>query len=103
MVDDALKAEVPRDAATEARGRELFDRHGCQACHIVGNEGGYVGPDLNGSGDRLQPGGTVAWLLDPERWMPRTLQPDHGLTRDEAEALTAYVLSIPARKGRTVQ
>jgi mono/diheme cytochrome c family protein len=98
MLDDDLDADVPRDAPTVARGRELFDRHGCQACHIVGDRGGYVGPDLNGSGERLQPGWTVAWLLDPERWKPGTLQPDHGLTRDEAEALTAYVLSIPPRK-----
>jgi mono/diheme cytochrome c family protein len=103
MVDDALHAPVPTDAATVARGRELFDRHGCVGCHIVGDRGGFVGPDLNGSGDRLQPGWTVAWLLDPERWKPGTLQPDHGLTREEAEALTAHTLSIPARKGRAPQ
>ena len=100
MVDDGLHASVPVDVATVARGEELFDRHGCQGCHIVGNEGGFVGPDLNGSGDRLQPGWTVAWLLDPEHWKPGTLQPDHGLTRDEAEALTAYTLSLPARRAK---
>jgi len=103
MVDDALRAGVPVDAATVGRGRELFDRHGCVGCHIVGDRGGFVGPDLNGSGDRLQPGWTVAWLLDPERWKPGTLQPDHGLTREEAEALTAYTLSIPARKAKAVR
>jgi mono/diheme cytochrome c family protein len=100
MVEDALHATVPNDAATVARGRELFDRHGCVGCHIVGDRGGFVGPDLNGSGARLQPGWTVAWLLDPERWKPGTVQPDHGLTREEAEALTAYTLSLPARKGK---
>jgi len=103
MVDDALDADVPSDAATVSRGRELFDRHGCVGCHIVGDRGGFVGPDLNGIGDRLQPGWTVAWLLDPERWKPGTLQPDHGLTREEAEALTAYTLSIPARKAKVSQ
>ena len=102
MVDDAVEAEVPRGAAAVARGKELFDRHGCQGCHIVGDRGGFVGPDLNGSGRRLRPGWTVAWLLDPERWKPGTLQPDHGLTREEAEALTAYTLSLPARKARVV-
>jgi hypothetical protein len=66
----------------------------------VGDSGGYVGPELNGSGARLKPGWTVEWLLDPERWKPGTLQPDHGLSRDEAEAVTAYVLSLPARTGR---
>lgn len=100
MVDDAVEGLVPTDGATVARGRELFDRHGCIACHIAGEKGGYVGPELNGSGARLKPGWTVAWLLEPERWKPRTLEPDHGLTRPEAEALAAYVLSLPARKAK---
>ena len=100
MRDDSLETVVPGDSATVARGKELFDRHGCIACHIVGDKGGYVGPDLNGSGARLKPGWTVAWLLDPERWKPGTLEPDHGLTRPDAEALTAYVLSLPPRKAR---
>jgi mono/diheme cytochrome c family protein len=103
MVDDSLESEVPQDAAAVARGKELFDRHGCQGCHIVGDRGGLVGPDLNGSGGRLQPGWTVAWLQDPERWKPGTLQPDHGLTREEAGDLTAYVLSIPPRKAKGVR
>ena len=100
MVDDALESKVPTDAATVARGKQLADRHGCVACHIVGNGGGYVGPELNGSGTRLKPGWTVAWLLEPERWKPGTLEPDRGLTRPEAEALAAYVLSLPARKAK---
>lgn len=100
MVDDALESPVPADAARVARGRELFDRHGCIGCHIAGEKGGYVGPELNGSGARLKPGWTVAWLLEPERWKPGTLQPDHGLKREEAEALAAYVLSLPARRAK---
>jgi sulfur oxidation c-type cytochrome SoxX len=100
MVDDALEKPVPTDAATVARGKELFDRHGCVACHIVGDKGGYVGPDLNGSGARLKPGWTVAWLLEPERFKPGSLQPDDLLTRAEAEALAAYVLSLPERRAK---
>jgi sulfur oxidation c-type cytochrome SoxX len=102
MVDDALERPVPLDAGTVTRGRRLFDRHGCVACHIVGEKGGYVGPDLNGSGERLKPGWTVAWLLEAERWKPGTLEPDHGLSRPDAEALAAYVLSLPARKAKAV-
>jgi len=102
MVDDALEGAVPSDAATVARGKELFDRHGCAGCHIVGNSGGYVGPDLNGGGARLKPGWTVAWLLEPERWKRGTLEPDRGLTKPEAEALAAYALSLPARKAKAV-
>jgi sulfur oxidation c-type cytochrome SoxX len=100
MVDDAFEGDVPRDAATVARGSAIFEREGCIACHIVGDRGGYVGPDLNGAGARLKPGWTVAWLLEPQRWKPGTLEPDRGLARADAEALAAYVLSLPARKGK---
>ncbi len=103
MIDDAVEGEVPRDAATVERGRALFARDGCAACHIAGEKGGYVGPELNGSAARLKPGWTVSWLMTPQKWRPGTLEPDTGRSREEAEALAAYVLSLPARKAKAVQ
>jgi mono/diheme cytochrome c family protein len=100
LVDDGLSGGVPMDSEAVAAGKGIFDRLGCIACHIVGNGGGFVGPDLNGSGARLLPGWTVAFLMSPEQWKPRTLQPDYGLARKEAESVTAYVLSLPPRKGQ---
>jgi mono/diheme cytochrome c family protein len=100
MVDDSLATPVPTDAVTVERGRALFEQHGCRACHIAGETGGYVGPELNGSGARLRPGWTAAWLMTPQRWKPGTLEPDRGLSRADAEALAAYVLSLPARKAK---
>ncbi len=100
MVDDALETAVPSDRQTVARGLALFAAHGCIACHIAGEKGGYVGPELNGSAARLKPGWVVAWLTSPQRWKPGTLEPDRGLSRADAEALAAYVLSLPARKAK---
>lgn len=100
MVDDAVEFVVPVDATTVGRGRALFERHGCVACHIAGEKGGYVGPELNGSAARLKPGWTVAWLMSPQKWKPGTLEPDRGLARADAEALAAYVLSLPVRQAR---
>jgi len=100
MVDDALQGAVPGDPVTIDRGRTLYGQRGCAGCHIAGERGGYVGPELNGSGTRLQPGWVAAFLLEPERFKPGTLQPDYALARDEAEALTAYVLSLPTRRAK---
>jgi mono/diheme cytochrome c family protein len=100
LVDDTLAGDLPADAATLARGKLLLDRLGCIGCHMVGEGGGYVGPELNGSGLRLLPRWTAEFLRDPERWKPGTLQPSYGLSGEEAEALAAYTLSLPARKGR---
>ena len=98
FVDDGLERPVATGSERARQGRQLFERLGCRGCHIVAGQGGYVGPDLSESGRRLKPGWTAAWLLKPEKWKPGTLQPDYGLTPEEAEALTAYLMSLTAAK-----
>jgi len=44
-------ASFDRRKASPQRGRELFTKH-CAACHRVGNQGGMVGPQLDGIGAR---------------------------------------------------
>jgi mono/diheme cytochrome c family protein len=100
FVDDALEGPVATSPERARQGQQLFDRLGCRGCHIVGGHGGYVGPDLSDAGRRLKPGWTLAWLLKPENWKPGTLQPDYGLTPEQAQALTAYLMSLsPAKAG----
>jgi len=101
FVDDALDQQVGTDADAARRGRQLYDELGCRACHIVGGQGGYVGPDLSDSGRRLKPGWLVAWLQKPQQWKPGTLQPDYGLAPEQARALTAYLMSLSVPQRRT--
>jgi mono/diheme cytochrome c family protein len=82
-----------------ARGQGLFrEKYGCLSCHIVGGNGGYVGPPLDKSGDRLQPGWIYRWLLNPQKYKPETLEPRAGLSEDEAKDLTAYLMSLKSEK-----
>ena len=100
FVDDALEQPIPLDAEAARRGAQLFATLGCRACHIVGGRGGYVGPDLSDTGRRLKPGWIAAWLSDPAKWKPGTLEPNHGLKPDEVRALTSYLMSLStARQG----
>jgi mono/diheme cytochrome c family protein len=98
FVDDVLEAAVAGSPERTRQGEQLFERLGCRGCHIVAGQGGYVGPDLSESGRRLKPGWTLAWLRTPQKWKPGTLQPDYGLTPDEAQALTAYLMSLTVAK-----
>jgi cytochrome c2 len=98
FADDALEAEVAESPERARQGEQLFERLGCRGCHIVRGQGGYVGPDLSDGGRRLKPGWTLAWLRTPQKWKPGTLQPDYGLTPDEAQALTAYLMSLTGTK-----
>jgi cytochrome c2 len=100
FLDDSLERyDTSFTAADRRRGQELYGQLGCQACHQVGSRGGYVGPDLSGTGARLKPGWIAAWLLHPQVQKPGTLQPDYGLSAADAGALTAYLGSLGSGGG----
>jgi cytochrome c2 len=95
FLDGSLEAYDASFTTSEARrGQQLYDDLGCQACHQLGAAGGYVGPELSSTGERLKPGWTAAWLSDPQKFKPGTLQPDYGLSGADARALTAYLASL---------
>jgi cytochrome c2 len=100
FVDDKLDSYDTRFTPAEAqRGAELYRQLGCVACHQIGMQGGYVGPDLSNTGTRLRPGWISAWLLAPNKYKPGTLQPDYGLSAADARALTAHLSGLGVRGG----
>lgn len=95
FLDDRLDRYDARFTAGDMqRGRELYGQLGCAACHQLGTKGGYVGPELSNTGERLRPGWIDAFLKTPERYKPDTLQPDYGLSDADSHALTAYLSSL---------
>ena len=101
LLSDSLSIPSNWDYSAGAivRGQGLFmEKYGCQSCHIVGGNGGYVGPPLDKAGDRLQPGWIYRWLLDPQKFKPETLEPRSGLSEAEAKDLTAYLMSLKSEK-----
>ena len=94
FLDDSLDRPFTPDRAAAVSGERLYEKLGCRSCHILGTSGGYVGPDLSNSGKRLKPGWIEAWLTDPNRWKPGTLQPNYGLKQQEAEEITAYLMTL---------
>jgi Cytochrome c. len=101
LISDSLSMESGWDNSKEAiaRGQGLFrEKYGCQSCHIVGGNGGYVGPPLDKAGERLIPGWIYHWLLNPQKYKPETLEPRAGLSEAEAKDLTAYLMSLKTEK-----
>jgi mono/diheme cytochrome c family protein len=83
------------DAKMIAEGENLFfKRYGCQACHQVAGKGGYVGPPLDLTGDRLTAGWVYQWIKNPQQYVPDTIDPTAGLSDQEARAITAYLMSL---------
>jgi mono/diheme cytochrome c family protein len=108
-VNEALLANIgaPRLMA----GKSLAYRIGCRGCHRIGGIGGDDGPDLSDEGQKQVadlPFAQVAgprtldnWLrqhfLDPARVVAKSEMPNLGLSREEADLLTVYVLSLRQR------
>jgi cbb3-type cytochrome oxidase cytochrome c subunit len=84
------------------RGKFLFTSKGCDACHIIGSKGGFVGPALDKVGERVTPGWIYAFLKDPQIYEPWSIQPNYDLSDQEAKALTAYLMTLKAEKKEKV-
>ncbi|HEY9897615.1 MAG TPA: c-type cytochrome [Pantanalinema sp.] len=100
----AWTLSVPAWAAES--GEHLFTRKGCIACHALkGHAGadGTLGPDLSKlfkakpSRDAKE---LAAFIRDPRSERPESAMPTFGLSQQEAEALTSYLLTprTPSRR-----
>jgi mono/diheme cytochrome c family protein len=97
--ENFLKEEDISQAEIE-KGREIYFEEGCQACHQIGEKGGAVGPALTTVGSRLEPGYIYKHLLDPGISNINTVEPNLGLSDEEALSLTKFLLSLKGKKTR---
>jgi putative membrane protein len=95
-------ADIAGDAS---QGAALIRHYGCGSCHTIpGISGadGLVGPPLNSMGRRIfiagvlrnSPENMMAWLEEPQRFVPGNAMPNMGITRRDAQNITAYLYSL---------
>ncbi len=95
FVADSLRQTVEVNPGTVAQGKMLFfGTYGCQSCHQLGGQGGYVGPPLDHAGSRLTPGWIFHWLKNPQALVPNTIEPNNVLSDKDAGSLTAFLVSL---------
>jgi cytochrome c len=99
--EEALFAAPPNPA----NGRQLILRYGCGSCHTIGpirEARGLVGPPLTGVADRVYIAGVLQntqsaramWIQNPQAFVPNVAMPNLGLTRTEAEDISAYLQTL---------
>jgi cytochrome c oxidase subunit 2 len=92
-------------AGAAARGWEVFQARGCNACHAIAGTParGVIGPDLTGFAGRdgiaamvlpNTPGDLARWLRDPQAVKPMAKMPKLALTDEEVEALVAFLTAL---------
>lgn len=75
------------------RGRDLFRRYACRACHSRESAGGRAGPDLSTVVGRLKPAWTLRFLENPQVVDPLSPMPHLGVGEDDARAITSYLFN----------
>ena len=106
-----LSGKVPEQVTLLRTGKKLFTEKSCGSCHKLAGRGGTLGRALDSEGLRTKhqfvltnlapPHTTWRWhkahLLDPPGIVPGSQMINPQVSEDEAQALTAYVLSLRRR------
>jgi len=82
------------DQEQTAKGRALFVDYDCYACHRIGDEGRFVGPDLTWVGLRKTERWERIWLSDPPGFKPDTFMPNFHIPQEGVAALAAYLHTL---------
>jgi mono/diheme cytochrome c family protein len=79
----------------ELRFRQMF----CSTCHSLAVTragetkliGGDIGPELTKVGSKVNPEWLIAWLRDPEGYLPHTRMPRYGWSDEDLYKVTQYI------------
>lgn len=82
---------VPGTAAGAADGEALVAGAGCQGCHIIGGEGGTIGPSLDTLYQRRDEQYVMTKLSDPTFDNPASVMPYFGFSEEQKRAIAAYL------------
>ncbi|MCB1233466.1 MAG: HEAT repeat domain-containing protein [Verrucomicrobiae bacterium] len=88
----AIVSAVRAGEADAAKGAEIFRRTqlACMACHRIGDEGGVIGPSLNGVGAGLPLDQIVESILWPDRQIKEGFQA-MAFTTTAGASITGYI------------
>ena len=70
----------------------------CIACHALENQGGKIGPALDGVGSRRDAAYIKKWLEDPTSLKADSKMPKLPLTPEQITELTAYLSLLKETK-----
>ena len=74
----------------------LRDRWSCLGCHQLGDDGGRIGPRLDGAARRLRPEYVRALIDDPSHLAPGTIMPGSLEQPDRLDLIASYLLQREA-------
>ena len=101
-----------RDAT---RGKRLFNETGCAQCHRLGNEGGFVGPDLTAVSSRFDRRTLLESTIEPSKVVAEVYRTvtvamksgaifDGRIVSDDAKSITIAINPVdPDQRRRLIK
>jgi len=77
------------------RGALVYQANRCASCHRINGAGTTIGPPLNGLEKRQTRSWVARHFADPGKLSPGSMMPPYRLSRNDLDALTAYLFSLP--------
>ena len=100
-IDPRVVAVWEKNPETVAQGEVRFRQMFCTTCHSVAVTragetqliGGEIGPELTKVGSKVNPEWLIAWLRDPQAYMPQSRMPRYGWSDQDLYKVTKYILT----------
>ncbi|MBI4418732.1 MAG: c-type cytochrome [Ignavibacteriales bacterium] len=98
-----LEESVLKHAKPFTKAKQLVLESGCFGCHEIKgySDAPKIGPSLNALTGKTNPEWIYRWLRNPREYNPHTRMPNFGFPDEEAEAITAYLVSIGKQSNYT--
>lgn len=80
--------------STVEQGKRIVGEKACLGCHVVGDEGGNIGPPLNDVISRRGVDYVHDKLADPTFDVDSSMMPNFGLTEEEISWVLAYLATL---------
>lgn len=92
---------VLKHAKPFTQAKQLVLESGCFGCHEIKgySDAPKIGPSLNALTGKTTPSWIYRWVQDPRAYNPHTRMPNFKFSDEEAEAVTAYLVSIGNKSG----
>ncbi len=87
------------DAAQIERGKQVYEARRCRVCHSIEGVGNIRSP-LDGVGSRLSEDDVRKWIVAPGEMDPKVRKRPTKLSKDDLEALVAYMMSLEEKEER---
>jgi mono/diheme cytochrome c family protein len=98
-VNPQMLAVLEKQPDLSSQGETRFRQMFCSTCHSLavtrGGEtkliGGDIGPELTRVGSKVNPDWLVAWLRNPQGYLPRSTMPRYNWSDEDLYKVTKYV------------